>query len=247
MVSEQLSASGNMNNSATVILDVLAGVYGTLEPDFPTDPYEFIVWWHCGYPQSQKACANGWASLTKATEIEPDDLLRAPPGRLTKALRPGGMVPELRAMRLKEIAERVLKEFGGDLAAALRAMSRKQARAALVRFSSIANPGADRILLFGGMAPIAAVPSNCVHVLVRIEHGRERESYAVNYRMAQESIEVAVPATFDARMQAYLVLRRHGQDICKRTNPKCGDCAVRSKCRYASLNAITQSRRTPKT
>ena len=229
-----------MKYSVTTILNVLDGTYGTLEPDFPTDPYQFIVWWYCGYPQSQKACANGWASLTKVTKIEPDDLLRASPGRLTEALRPGGMVPELRAMRLKEIAERVLKEFDGDLVAALRAMSSKQARAALVKFPSIANPGADRILLFGGMAPIAAVPSNCVHVLVRIEHGRERESYAVNYRMAQQSIEAAVPATFDARMQAYLLLRRLGQDFCKRTNPKCGDCVVRSKCRYAaSLDALT--------
>jgi len=182
-----------MNDSATTILNALHGRYGILEPDFPTDPYQFIVWWYCGYPQSQKACAKGWASLTSATKIELDDLLRAPPGRLTEALRPGGMVPELRAMRLKEIAERVLKEFGGDLATALRAMSRKQARAALVRFPSIANPGADRMLLFGGMAPVAAVPSNCAHVLVRIEHGRERENYAVNYRMAQESVEAACP------------------------------------------------------
>jgi endonuclease-3 len=229
-----------MRNSATAILHVLAGTYGTLEPDFPTDPYRFMVWWHCGYPQSQRACARGWASLTKATETEADDLLRAAPGKLIEALRPGGMAPELRAMRLKEIAERVLKEFGGDLTAALRAMSHREARAALVKFPGIANPGADRILLFGGMAPIAAVPSNSVHVLVRIEHGRERENYGVNYRMAQESIETAVPATFDARMQAYLLLRRHGQDICKRTNPKCGDCVLRSKCRAApSLQART--------
>lgn len=233
--------SGNMKNSASQALNVLDRKYGTLEPDFPTDPYQFIVWWYCGYPQSQKACAKGWGSLTRATKIEPVDLLQAPPGRLTEALRPGGMVPELRAMRLKEIAERVLKEFGGDLTTALRAMSRKQARAALVKFPSIANPGADRILLFGGMQPIAAVPSNCVHVLVRIEHGRERESYTVNYRMAQESIEAAVPATFDARVQAYLSLRRLGQDFCKRTSPKCGDCVVRSKCRYAApLDALTQ-------
>jgi len=140
-------------------------------------------------------------------------------------------MPELRATRLQEAAERVLKEFDGDLGRALRAMSLKQARAALVKFPSIANPGADRIVLFGGIAPIAAVPSNCVHVLVRIEHGLERESYAANYRLAQQSLEAAVPATFDARMQAYLLLRKHGQDICKRT-PKCDDCVLRSKCRY---------------
>jgi hypothetical protein len=89
MVRNNSTPSGNMNNSATTVLNVLDGKYGTLEPDFPTDPYQFIVWWYCGYPQSQKACAKGWASLTRATKIEPDDLLRAPPGRLTEALRPG--------------------------------------------------------------------------------------------------------------------------------------------------------------
>ena len=221
-----------MDNSAAAILKTLAGKYGALQPDFPTDPYEFLVWWHCGYPQSQKACAKGWAALTEVTAIDPEDLLRAKTDRLAQALEPGGMLPELRAVRLKEIAERVLKGFGGDLGAALRATSHKQARAALVKFPSIANPGADRILLFGGIAPLAAVPSNCAHVLVRIEYGREGENYAAAYRRAQQSIEAAVPATFDARMQAYLLLRRHGQDICKRTNPKCGDCVVRSQCRY---------------
>ena len=221
-----------MDNSASAILKALTAEYGILEPGFPTEPYDFLVWWHCGYPQSQKACAKGWASLTEATAIEPHDLLQAKPGTLVQALRAGGMVPELRALRLKDIAERVLKEFAGDLGNALRAMSHKQARAALVRFPGIANPGADRILLFGGISPVAAVPSNCVHVLVRIEHGRERENYAGNYRLAQQSIEGAVAATFDARMQAYLLLQRHGQDVCKRTNPRCAGCAVHSSCRY---------------
>jgi len=223
-----------MSGAAKTILNMLVAKYGRLEPDFPTDPFQFIVWWYCGYPQSQKACAKGWESLTKVTAITPDDLLRAKPERLARALQPGGMAPELRAMRLKESAERVLNEFSGDLGAALRAMPGKHARAALVRFPSIANPGADRILLFGGIEPIAAVPSNCVHVLVRLEHGRERENYTVNYRMAQRSIEDAVPVTFDARTQAYLLLRKHGQDICKRTNPRCSECVVRSKCRYTA-------------
>jgi len=223
---------GEMTNSPAVILKMLAAEYGTLEPDFPTDPYQFIIWWLCGYPQSQKACSRGWASLNQATPIEPEDLLRAQPAKLAEALKPGGMAPELRAMRLKAVAERVLKEFDGDLRGALKAMPLKKARAVLVRFPTIANPGADRILLFGGIAPIAAIPSNCVHVLVRIEHGREFDNYSINYRLAQESIETAVPNTFDARMQAYLLLRKHGQDICKRTNPRCGDCVVRSNCRY---------------
>ena len=230
-----------MSGPAKTILRMLAAEYGILEPDFPTDPYQFIVWWYCGYPQSQKACVKGWEALVKETAITPDDLLRAKPDRLAKALQPGGMAPELRTMRLKETAERVVNEFGGDLGAALRGMSCKQARAALVKFPSIADPGADRILLFGGIEPIAAVPSNCVHVLIRVEHGREPKSYAVSYRTAQRSIEAAVPATFDARTQAYLQLRKHGQDICKRMNPKCGECVVRSKCSYIALESPVQT------
>ncbi len=39
------------------ILDALESFYGAQEPHWPTDPYEFLVWWHCGYPASDAACA----------------------------------------------------------------------------------------------------------------------------------------------------------------------------------------------
>jgi endonuclease-3 len=141
------------------------------------------------------------------------------------------MVPEIRAVRLKEIAARVQDEFGGDLRAGL-VGPLVQVRKTLKKFPNIADPGADRILLFGGLAPIAAVPSNCTQVLVRIQRGQERENYGVNYREAQQSIEAAVPEKFDARTRAYLLLKRHGQELCKRTKPKCDQCPVSSSCAY---------------
>jgi hypothetical protein len=63
-----------------------------------------------------------------------------------------------------------------------------EARKTLKGFPGIADPGADRILLFAGVAPVAAVPSNVPHVLVRILQGPERENYGVTYRDAQEAI-----------------------------------------------------------
>jgi endonuclease-3 len=142
------------------------------------------------------------------------------------------MVPELRAMRLKEIAERVLKEFGGDLRAAFNGLSILQVRGALKKFPNIADPGADRILLFGGISPVAAVPSNCPHVLVRIQTGREHENYSRTYNDARQILSAEIPATFDARIRAYLLLKWHGQQLCKRSNPKCDDCPVRSHCAF---------------
>jgi endonuclease-3 len=213
------------------ILRQLESFHGQQEPSWPTDPYLFLVWWHCGYPASDAACTIGWESLRTTVGVEPVELLEAPAPKLAKALKAGGMVPELRAMRLKEIAARVHDEFGGDLRAAL-VGTLAAIRKTLKSFPGIADPGADRMLLFAGIAPVAAVPSNCAHVLMRIRSGAEGENYGATYREAQKAIEAEVPARFDARTRAYLLLKRHGQELCKRTNPGCELCPVSASCAF---------------
>jgi endonuclease-3 len=217
--------------SLVQILEQLEDFYGQQEPVWPTEPDLFLVWWYCGYPASDAACSRGWESLQREVGTGLEQILRTSPARLATALKPGGMVPELRALRLKEIAARIKDEFGGDLRAALIGPI-VQARKILKKFPSIADPGADRILLFAGIAPVAAVPSNCPYVLVRIQRGMERENYGVTYREAQQAIAAEVPEKFDARMRAYLLLKRHGQELCKRTKPRCTECPVSSSCAY---------------
>jgi endonuclease-3 len=213
------------------LLDKLEEFYGKQEPCWPLDPYEFIVWWQCGYPASDGACTKGWEKLESEIGIELYNLLAATPQKLASALKPGGMMPELRALRLKEVAMQVKDVFGGDLRAGLTGPL-SEARRTLKGFPGIADPGADRILLFAGITPVAAVPSNCTQVLVRVLYGKESESYGANYREAQQAIAVEVPETFDARTRAYLLLKHHGQEICKRTKPKCETCPVRSNCAF---------------
>ena len=222
-----------MKSTVNDILDRLEKHYGKQQATWPTDPYLFLVWWHCGYPASDKACRKGWDSLNQSIGVDPEKILRASPDKLSDALRPGGMVPELRAMRLKEIAARVKDEFGGDLRSGL-VGSMAKVRGILKKFPNIADPGADRILLFSEMVPVAAIPSNCPHVLVRLQRGQERENYGVTYREAQQAIEAEVPDTFDARIRAYLLLKYHGQEVCKRTKPKCEQCCVKAVCAYFS-------------
>lgn len=212
------------------VLDTLEGFYGRQQASWPTEPYEFLVWWHCGYPASDDRCGKGWDALRKEVGTEPRRILQAGQAKLARALAPGGMVPELRAVRLMEIAARVQDEFGGDLRGALNG-SMPGIRKTLKTFPNIADPGADRILLFSGIAPVAAVPSNCPHVLVRILEGQERENYGTTYREAQNAIEAAVPATFDARQRAYLLLKRHGQQVCK-SKPRCDACPVDALCSF---------------
>jgi endonuclease III len=213
------------------VLDRLEDFYGPQEPSWPVEPYEFLIWWHCGYPASDATCNKGWNALKGDVGIEPRRILAASQAKLAHALKAGGMVPELRAMRLQQIAQRVMNEFGGDLRSGLVGPV-KEVRKALKKFPNIADPGADRILLFGELQPVAAVPSNCPQVLVRIQLGLERENYGVNYREAQKLIEGEIPEKFGSRMQAYLLLKQHGQTLCKRSKPKCEECPVSAHCSY---------------
>jgi len=184
------------------LLDALEIFHGQQLPSWPTDPYLFLVWWHCGYPASDASCAKGWESLNNEIGVDPDRLLSVNFSKLALALKSGGMMAELRAMRVKEIAERIQKEFGGDLRTALKRTSVTQARSVIKKFPSMGDPGSDRMLLFGGISPIAAVPSNCPHVLVRIQIGREPENYRKTYSEAQRILQAYVPATFEARKRA---------------------------------------------
>lgn len=226
-----------MRKTQLTVLQLLAQLeafYGKQEPCWPSDPYLFLLWWYCGYPASDVSCTKGWKELTSKIGTDPDAILGARPATLAAALKPGGMLPELRAERMKEVAARIKDEFGGDLRAALTGPITK-IRQVVKSFPSIADPGADRILLFSGIQPVAAVPSNCTGVLARIQKGREERNYNASYRDAQRMIEAEIPATFDARIRAYLLIKCHGQELCKRTNPKCDQCPVQRACAFVQV------------
>jgi endonuclease III len=216
------------------ILDALASCYGEQQARWPTDPFSFLVWWHCGYPPSDERCTRGWEALHSEVGDTPAELLSAPSSRIARVLKTGGIVPELRARRLKAIAARVQEEFADDLRSALAALPLPKARALLKTFPGIADPGADRILLFAGIAPLPAVPSSCPHVLVRIQSGPEPAAYATTYAQARQALEQQVPATSAARTRAYLLLQAHGRRLCKRTNPRCSECPVAKSCAYVA-------------
>ncbi len=214
------------------ILDRLQSHYGEQAPHWPTDPYRFLVWWHSGYPPSEERCSRGFEALQREVGDAPGALLAVGAARLTRVLAAGGAVPALRAKRLRLIATRIDGEFAGDLRAALGRLTRDEARKVLRSLPGIGVPGADRILLFAGLAPVAAVPSPSPHVVVRIQSGREPASYAACYAQAQRLLETQVPEVPRERTRAYLLLMQHGRMLCKRTRPLCSACLLAPECAY---------------
>ena len=57
-------------------------------------------------------------------------------------------------------------------------------------------------------------------------------SYAQIYRASQKALDEELPKTADARIRAHLLLKRHGQTICKRSRPKCELCPLTRDCSY---------------
>lgn len=224
------------------ILDLLEKHYGEQAAVGPSDPYEMIVFVNCGYPATDASCTKGYGPLKAEVGTKPEQILKAPSAKLAKLTQAGGMFPELRAERLKLIARITNENFGGDLKWALEEMMTdkktpadkrlRRVKGALKEFPVIGEPGADKILLFSGMMPIAAVPLACPGVPQRILFGEEDKNYGRGYRAAQEAIATEVPEKFEARQRAYLLLKKHGQEICKRTKPKCEICPISRTCVY---------------
>ena len=234
------------------ILEGLEKQYGRQRLAGPDDPYEMILFVNCGYPATDASCTKGYEALKREVGTSPEKILALPKAKLAAATKAGGMAPELRAERLKAIAEIVVEEFGGDLKWSLRKLLEgdtrdaekrvRLAKKALKEFPVIGEPSADKVLLFAELAPVAAVPSACTGVPQRIFFGDENKNYAAGYRAAREAMESELPEEFGARRRAYLLLKRHGQEICKRTKPRCEQCTVSKMCAYfRGLNETKQS------
>ncbi|MGC1618853.1 MAG: hypothetical protein WA765_10230 [Candidatus Acidiferrum sp.] len=224
------------------ILDKLEKHFGVQAAAGPSDPYEMILFANCGYPATDASCTKGYEALKRAVGTKPEEILAAPKAKLAKLMRLGGIVPELRGERLKTVAKIVNEEFGADLMWSLEKLMKEErndtskgtrlAKKALKEFPVIGDPGADKILLFAGLAPIAAVPSACPAVPQRILFGAEDKNYGAGYRAAQEAMTAELPESFAARQRAYLLLKRHGQETCKRAKPKCEICPISAMCAY---------------
>lgn len=143
----------------------------------------------------------------------------------------GGMHPERRVDKLREIGELAIEAGGGRLEKVLE-LATKDARKVLKRFPGIGDPGADKILLFCGASPEMSLESNGLRVATRLGYGEEAKSYAATYRSAIVALEPELERRVTRRTRAYELLRTHGQSLCKRTAPDCDACPLSDTCRY---------------
>jgi len=220
------------------VLDALRALYGA-PAEHLSDPFELILWENVAYLADDAKRAEAFALLRRETGLIPARILAAPKSLLVEVARHGILAGD-RAERLREISTIVLETFTGDLSAALDGPPRDAAKA-LRRFPSIGEPGAEKILLFARKVPHLALESNGLRTLLRLGYGTESKSYSASYRSAQAAAAAELPEDFDVRIEAHQLLRRHGQELCRRTAPICERCPVTRICDF--YGRVTGARR----
>ena len=93
------------------------------------------------------------------------------------AVGKAGILPDVSAEKLLNIARIAYEEFDSDLRSALK-KPLPHAKKALKRFPSIGDPGAEKILLFTRSYPVMALDSNGLRVLCRVGFAEEQKNYS---------------------------------------------------------------------
>jgi endonuclease-3 len=197
-----------------------------------SDPLALIVWENIGYLIDDERRSALFEEFVDRVGLQPARIVHAPVPVLTDIARRGGMSPQTRVERLRLIGALAIAECDGDLAGRLGCLPLAKARTLLRKFPAIGDPGADKILLFAGIAVLPALDSNGLRAMVRMGFCAEEKSYAQTYKAAITVL--AKDGETDAAWlkRAYVILREHGKTLCKRAAPICEPCPLDRQCAH---------------
>jgi endonuclease III len=214
------------------IVATLETMYGKPEPFPSSDPWKLILRESAAYLVDDVTRKEVFRSLEARVGIAPEAILGAPHEVLVDSIRKGGMRAPERADKLLE-ASTIAQEVGLPKLRQLAKKGGAEARRILKRFPGIGDPGADKLLLAAGGVGSLAPDSNGLRVLVRLGCAVEDANYAKTYRAAAEAVGPELPKDAAWLVAAHQLLRRHGQETCRRSEPRCAICPLAKGCDFA--------------
>lgn len=213
------------------VLEKLESIHGRPTPPEFSGPFEMILWENVVYLADDKKRQAAFEALRAEVGLTPSRILSASLEALLVVTRLAGILPHNQVEKLRRIAQIAQDEFAGNLSQVFE-QPLSQAKRLLRKFPGIGEPGAEKILLFCRVHPLFALESNGLRVLLRLGFGREQTNYAASYRSVQEAVQTQLKMDYDWLIGAHQLLRRHGQEVCRRTRPICEVCPLTSLCRH---------------
>ena len=222
----------------TRIVQRLKKHYGEPEAPPAQGPFELVLWENACYLLPDERRLEVFNTLRDQVGLNAAAIDAAPHGVLLPIAMRGGMRPDTRVYRWREIARITLNQFAGDLDAILQ-MPYAEAKKALKQFPTIGDPGAEKILLLCGIAAGLPLESNGLRTLVRLGWGRSQKNYGATYRSVQDALQPELPKNVESLKEAHLLLRIHGKTLCKDQAPLCHQCPLSGDCSYAQSTAAS--------
>jgi adenine-specific DNA glycosylase len=204
----------------------------------PTEPLAMILWENIGYLIDDDRRRTLFNAFEAAVGLDARAIAAADDATLLPMAEHGGMRPETRVQRWRTVAQIALERCGGDLAGTLRDLPLAKARALLKTFPVIADAGADKVLLFSGIAARPCLESNGLRSLARLGFFHERGAYGPDYKAGIEVLEATGRADRDWLMRAHQLLRELGKTWCKRGVPLCLACPLDATCAHAEVRSL---------
>jgi endonuclease-3 len=226
----------------------LARIVARLRPEYGPPPrppaktaFELVLWERVAYlvPDDRRALA--FAALRKRVGLTPQKILVANPAVLREIAATGGSIGvDDRVRHMQDAAAYIVDELGGSLDT-VRSLPLPQAKRALQRIYGTGEPGAEKILLFTRSQTLLPLDSNGLRTLLRIGYGTEHKSYTTMYRSVRDAARAEAVPDFDWLIDAHLLLRAHGQTVCKTSSPRCESCVIQSDCAFVTLRRSARS------
>jgi len=160
--------------------------------------------------------------LDSSIEITPENMVDIGLEELAEKIRLSGLYIQ-KARGIKELAQKVEEELGGDLSQ-LSSWETEKARNWLLSIKGIGRKTADIILMHLGH-PTFPVDTHIARVTCRIGLAESR-----NYEeVARVWLEGLDPEEY---FKTHLLLIAFGREICVSRRPRCGKCPINQVCRY---------------
>jgi endonuclease III len=234
-VSVQLDPKVSMQ-SFNQIVTLLKRHYGAPSVPPAKGPFELVLWQNACYLLPDERRLEVFEALRDKVGLTPAAIDAAPDNLLLPLAKRGGMRPETRVFRWRQIAGIALSQYAGNLDSIF-PRPYAEAKRALKQFPTIGDPGAEKILLLCGISSGLPLESNGLRVLVRLGCGRLQRNYGATYRSVQEALKPELPTSPERLKEAHLLLRTHGKTLCKDKAPVCYRCPVSAECEYAQTTA----------
>lgn len=165
------------------------------------------------------------AALFTAGIDSPARLAACPSGRLAALVRPSGYYRQ-KAARLKAFYRRALREHPEGLAGWFSAAPAGELRAELLSYKGVGPETADCLALYGGEKLTFVIDAYTRRAGERLGLGAR-----LDYAGWKALFEAGLPPDVKMYNEYHALLVRLGKDFCKKSEPLCGDCPLRTACK----------------